>query len=412
MQRVAHLLSPPPPHAQPQPTTPAAGHTLARTHHVPLAPPPGSPPPRPPPPPPCPAQVRAKTFYAEKNGLDVSAVEVPVVGGHAGVTILPLFSQVRWGRGSGGARGAGQGGSGQRPGAGRPIGRLEHRSSQGGRRSVQRPKKPFLFGGGGWAAQAARVLRPVHICACVGGARVCVCGGGGGSQACRACKRATITRRGLLVRPSANHGHGQRITTAFRRGAVVAACRCCSMLQDGWHASRYLWHVVRARQPRQPPSRRSPPTRRRATAPLPANSGLCSLPATFLCSTRQRQPRCRRRGAAAAPAQCSHAAATAGRASGATCPPVEAPMRHRSKSVHARTHTLTGGRRGSAPLPRHLQGFPPPPPLPTCNNAHAQAPSPTPRCAHTHIAPLPPPFSSPTSRPPPRPPWRPTCWTR
>ncbi len=37
--------------------------------------------------------VRAKTFYAEKNGLDVAAVDVPVVGGHAGVTILPLFSQ-------------------------------------------------------------------------------------------------------------------------------------------------------------------------------------------------------------------------------------------------------------------------------------------------------------------------------
>jgi malate dehydrogenase len=37
--------------------------------------------------------VRAKTFYAEKNGLDVNTVDVPVVGGHAGVTILPLFSQ-------------------------------------------------------------------------------------------------------------------------------------------------------------------------------------------------------------------------------------------------------------------------------------------------------------------------------
>lgn len=37
--------------------------------------------------------VRAKTFYAEKKGLDVSTVDVPVVGGHAGVTILPLFSQ-------------------------------------------------------------------------------------------------------------------------------------------------------------------------------------------------------------------------------------------------------------------------------------------------------------------------------
>lgn len=41
-------------------------------------------------------QVRAKTFYAEKAGVDVSKVDVPVVGGHAGVTILPLFSQVRW----------------------------------------------------------------------------------------------------------------------------------------------------------------------------------------------------------------------------------------------------------------------------------------------------------------------------
>jgi malate dehydrogenase len=37
--------------------------------------------------------VRAKTFYAEKAGLDVADVDVPVVGGHAGVTILPLFSQ-------------------------------------------------------------------------------------------------------------------------------------------------------------------------------------------------------------------------------------------------------------------------------------------------------------------------------
>jgi len=37
--------------------------------------------------------VRAKTFYAEKAGLDVNGVDVPVVGGHAGITILPLFSQ-------------------------------------------------------------------------------------------------------------------------------------------------------------------------------------------------------------------------------------------------------------------------------------------------------------------------------
>jgi malate dehydrogenase len=37
--------------------------------------------------------VRARTFLAGKKGLDVHLVDVPVVGGHAGVTILPLFSQ-------------------------------------------------------------------------------------------------------------------------------------------------------------------------------------------------------------------------------------------------------------------------------------------------------------------------------
>ena len=37
--------------------------------------------------------VRAKTFYAEKAGVDVDKVDIPVVGGHAGITILPLFSQ-------------------------------------------------------------------------------------------------------------------------------------------------------------------------------------------------------------------------------------------------------------------------------------------------------------------------------
>jgi len=37
--------------------------------------------------------VRAKTFYAEKKGLETSKVDVPVVGGHAGITILPLLSQ-------------------------------------------------------------------------------------------------------------------------------------------------------------------------------------------------------------------------------------------------------------------------------------------------------------------------------
>ncbi|OAY78583.1 Malate dehydrogenase, mitochondrial [Ananas comosus] len=37
--------------------------------------------------------VRAKTFYAQKAKLPVEEVDVPVVGGHAGITILPLFSQ-------------------------------------------------------------------------------------------------------------------------------------------------------------------------------------------------------------------------------------------------------------------------------------------------------------------------------
>ncbi|MBA0795334.1 hypothetical protein Gohar_006205 [Gossypium harknessii] len=37
--------------------------------------------------------VRAKTFYAEKAKIKVADVNVPVVGGHAGITILPLFSQ-------------------------------------------------------------------------------------------------------------------------------------------------------------------------------------------------------------------------------------------------------------------------------------------------------------------------------
>ena len=37
--------------------------------------------------------VRANTFVAEAKGLDVADVDVPVVGGHAGTTILPLLSQ-------------------------------------------------------------------------------------------------------------------------------------------------------------------------------------------------------------------------------------------------------------------------------------------------------------------------------
>jgi len=37
--------------------------------------------------------VRADTFVAELKGLDTKDVDVPVIGGHAGVTILPLLSQ-------------------------------------------------------------------------------------------------------------------------------------------------------------------------------------------------------------------------------------------------------------------------------------------------------------------------------
>ncbi|KAM7276190.1 hypothetical protein ACFE04_018056 [Oxalis oulophora] len=39
--------------------------------------------------------VRANTFVAEVLGLNPKEVDVPVVGGHAGVTILPLLSQVK-----------------------------------------------------------------------------------------------------------------------------------------------------------------------------------------------------------------------------------------------------------------------------------------------------------------------------
>lgn len=39
--------------------------------------------------------VRANTFVAEVMGLDPRDVDVPVVGGHAGITILPLLSQVK-----------------------------------------------------------------------------------------------------------------------------------------------------------------------------------------------------------------------------------------------------------------------------------------------------------------------------
>jgi len=38
--------------------------------------------------------VRANTFVAENQGFDVLSTNVPVIGGHAGTTILPLLSQV------------------------------------------------------------------------------------------------------------------------------------------------------------------------------------------------------------------------------------------------------------------------------------------------------------------------------
>ncbi|XP_046338992.1 malate dehydrogenase, mitochondrial-like [Haliotis rufescens] len=37
--------------------------------------------------------VRANTFIAEAKGLDVAKVNVPVIGGHAGATIIPIISQ-------------------------------------------------------------------------------------------------------------------------------------------------------------------------------------------------------------------------------------------------------------------------------------------------------------------------------
>ncbi|KAH7294172.1 hypothetical protein KP509_28G059400 [Ceratopteris richardii] len=39
--------------------------------------------------------VRANTFVAEKKGLRLIEVDVPVIGGHAGITILPLLSKTK-----------------------------------------------------------------------------------------------------------------------------------------------------------------------------------------------------------------------------------------------------------------------------------------------------------------------------
>lgn len=39
--------------------------------------------------------IRSETFVAERKGLEINHVNVPVIGGHSGVTILPLLSQVQ-----------------------------------------------------------------------------------------------------------------------------------------------------------------------------------------------------------------------------------------------------------------------------------------------------------------------------
>jgi len=41
--------------------------------------------------------VRANKFVGEATGADPADVAIPVIGGHAGVTILPLFSQDQYG---------------------------------------------------------------------------------------------------------------------------------------------------------------------------------------------------------------------------------------------------------------------------------------------------------------------------
>merc|ERR1711874_566663 len=42
--------------------------------------------------------VRANKFVGQETGKNPNFINVPVVGGHAGVTILPLFSQDRVGK--------------------------------------------------------------------------------------------------------------------------------------------------------------------------------------------------------------------------------------------------------------------------------------------------------------------------
>merc|ERR550514_2313791 len=42
--------------------------------------------------------VRANKFVAEMVGANPEDVDIPIVGGHAGSTILPLFSQDKYGK--------------------------------------------------------------------------------------------------------------------------------------------------------------------------------------------------------------------------------------------------------------------------------------------------------------------------
>ncbi|CAG8645318.1 2650_t:CDS:2, partial [Acaulospora colombiana] len=39
--------------------------------------------------------VRASTFVSETTGIDVREIRVPVIGGHSGITIIPLLSQTK-----------------------------------------------------------------------------------------------------------------------------------------------------------------------------------------------------------------------------------------------------------------------------------------------------------------------------
>jgi malate dehydrogenase len=39
--------------------------------------------------------VRANAFIAEAKNLDPAKVNIPVIGGHSGVTIIPLISQAK-----------------------------------------------------------------------------------------------------------------------------------------------------------------------------------------------------------------------------------------------------------------------------------------------------------------------------